>query len=172
MDVQLQQEQELAILASFKDAAALDGAADASCCNEDPDDGGYWGVRDGIEAGLDAAKSNKEVWAVQQYEPGETEASFDTGMFYFFIDTSFENVKKRIEELPSLLTDEEFAAVSPQILAAVPTATKIVNLRSESSCAVRLYVPHEGYDSNALPKKFNKIRLHYHIAMPKKKAKK
>ena len=87
-DLHEQQEQELAILASFKDPDKMYNIADATCCNEDPDDSGFWGMRDGIEAGI-GKKSKKQIWSVQHYEPGETEADFDTGMFWFFVDTSF-----------------------------------------------------------------------------------
>lgn len=101
MDADEQKEQELSILASFKDTDALYDIADKSCCNED-EDGGYWAVMDGIQAGLRASKSEKEIWTVSHYEPGETETDFDTGLFFIFIGISFEDLKKKIEALPDL----------------------------------------------------------------------
>jgi len=163
MDLHEQQEQELAIIASFKDNGDVEDIADISCSNEDSDEDGYWGIRDGIEAAL---PNGKDVWAVQYYEPGKTESEFETGLFFFFIDKSFENVKKKIEALPNLLTKEEFEALIPQIRAVVPTAGKINNLAIESTRAILIEVPSW---HSSMPKEFKGVKLRYSVKMPKTK---
>lgn len=173
-----QEEQELSILASFKDNNALDSAADHSVCNEDPDDGGFHGALDAMEAGL--RKSKKQVWSIQHYEPGETSADFDTGLFYFFIDTSYENVLKRIQKLPSLLTEDEVAALVPKVKELIPDALSVTNSDEGLRRIVVKIEPKvsqtdfEAYNKwySSLPEKVDGVRISYHIMWPKKQQKK
>lgn len=135
-----EEEQELSVMASFKDKDKLLNLAAVSCSNEDLDDGGYWAVREGIEAGL-RCSPNKDVWAIQSYEFGETSSKFDTGLFYFMINTSYEDVKKIVASLPDLITENEFNLSKDKIKKFFsPIKIEIENLTYEGKRGIRVHV--------------------------------